>query len=73
MVPTPKELDIVPGDRVRVKLGFLPESHNPREVFEVTESPAHGQGGAVVLQGKLTRHRLNITADTDALKHKVSE
>lgn len=71
MSPTLKELNIIPGEGVRVKPGYLPSGHNPREVFTVVEAPAHGLDGAVVLNGRLTDLEVIITAGTDALVEKT--
>lgn len=71
MSPTPKDLEVICGDRVRVKPEFLPTGSNRMEVFSVKECPAHGGGGAVVLVGRLNGQIINMTADTDGLTEKV--
>lgn len=73
MSPTPKELGIVAGNRVRVLPEFLPQGHNEREVFFVAQAPAPGRMGEMVLKGQLTGHTLRISTRQDALKEKIQD
>ena len=73
MSPSPIELKVVPGDRVRLRSTFLPPgSLNPREVFAVIKGPGEGRTGTFVLEGKLTGNKASIDAREDALTEKVS-
>jgi len=71
MSPTGKELEIFPGNKVRLLEGELTNGQNPREVFFVREAPAPNQSGVVILEGLLTKREIIISMDEVVLKEKV--
>lgn len=72
MTPSPYELGIIAGDKVRVKPDFLPEkTSNPREVYTVIEAPIPPKFGHFILKGNLTGKEIKTFSKVDSLTEKI--
>ena len=71
MTPSPYELGVCAGERVRVKQNLLPEGSNPREVFTVIEAPAPPKLGHLILKGNLSGREIKTFSRADSLTEKL--
>lgn len=71
MTPSPHELGIIAGNKVRVKPCFLSKGSNPREVFIVTKAPSPSEKGEVILKGNLSNQEITTYSRADSLTEKV--
>ncbi len=71
MTPSPYELGIIAGNKVRVKSVFLDKNSNPREVFTVIQAPVYPEKGEVILKGNLSNQEVITSSRADSLTEKV--
>lgn len=71
MTPSPHELGIIAGNKVRVKPDLLSKGSNPREVFTVIKAPVYPEKGELVLKGSLSGQEVITYSRTNSLTEKV--
>jgi len=67
------ELDLVPGQTIRIDTSKFTGAKNPREKFRIIEAPAHGIMGRVIAIGMLGQAKITFTTNEPIIVEVIND